>query len=268
MTPNLSLSTRLPLNNGTSIPALGLGVYKIPEGEQTENAVLWALEAGYRHIDTAAFYGNEQCVGRAIKKSGIPRSEIFVTTKVMNLLRPETEFYQSLKNLDLGYIDLYLVHFPFPLLRKRAWKILEKIYEKGEVKAIGVSNYSVAQVSDLLDYAEVPPTVNQVEFSPFFYRKELLEYCTSKGILVEVYSPLTRGQRLGNDVIGELAVKYGKSSAQIMIRWSLQHGLVVLPKSSNRQRIAENSKVFDFEILPEDMVKLDSLNENYHSLLH
>ncbi len=268
MISTLSLTTKLTLNNGVQIPTIGLGVYQIPLGEQTENAVSWALEAGYRHIDTAAFYGNEKDVGRAIKKSGIPRNEIFVTTKVMNLLRPERAFYQSLENLDLGYIDLYLVHFPFPLLRKRAWKILEKIYKKGDVKAIGVSNYSAKQVGQLLRYADVVPAVNQVEFSPFLYRKELQNYCKSKGILLEAYSPLTRGQRLGNDVIGELAVKYEKSSAQIMIRWSLQHGLIVLPKSSNRQRIAENSHVFDFEISAEDMEKLDGLNENYRSLFH
>ena len=183
----------------------------------------WALEAGYRHIDTAAFYGNEKDVGRAIKKSGILRSEIFVTTKVMNLLSPERAFYRSLENLDLGYIDLYLVHFPIPLLKRRAWKILEKICKNGQVKAIGVSNYSAKQLKQLLEYAEVPPAVNQVEFSPFFCRKKLLDYCMSKGIFVEAYSPLTHGQRLGNDVIGELATKYGKSSAQIMIRWSLFH---------------------------------------------
>lgn len=268
MSSSLSPYTRFTLNNGTTIPALGLGVYKIPEGAQTENAVSWALEAGYRHIDTAAFYWNERSVGRAIKQSGIPRSEIFVTTKVMNLLSPEKAFYRSLENLDLGYIDLYLVHFPIPLLKRRAWKILEKIYKKGQVKAIGVSNYSAKQIQQLLEYAEVPPAVNQVEFSPFFYRKELLEYCQSKGIAVEAYSPLTRGHRLDDDVIGLLAAKYGKSSAQIMIRWSLQHGMIVLPKSSNREMIIENSKVIDFEISPEDMRKLDGLNENYHSLLH
>ena len=263
-----NLSTKLTLNNGTRIPALGLGVYQTPPGASTEKAVLWALEAGYRHIDTAAFYRNEKDVGRAIKKSGIPRKEIFVTTKLVDFMNPVKAFYKSFENLDLGYIDLYLIHFPFPLVRKRAWKILEKIYKKGDAKAIGISNYSTSQVKQLLKYAEVVPAVNQVEFSPFLYRKELLDFCMSKGILLEAYSPLTRGQRLHESAVEKMAKKYNKSPAQILIRWSLQHGLIVLPKSVHNERIIENGQVFDFEIEEEDMGKMDALNENYHSIFH
>lgn len=249
------------------MPRLGLGVYKIPSGVVTEQAVVWALAAGYRLIDTASFYGNEVDVGLALKKSGLSRSEVWITTKLWpsNFLRPEKAFYRSLEKLGLDYLDLYLIHWPFPG-STRVWKILEKIYKKGDVKAIGVSNYSLKDLKKLLPATSVTPAVNQVEFSPFLYRRELLEYCREKGMVLEAYSPLTRGKKLENPIVEIVAKKYNKSVAQIMIRWALQHGLVVIPKSSNQSRIVENGAVFDFTMEEEDMLRLDSLDENFHAL--
>ncbi len=256
------------LNNGIEIPVLGLGVYQIPKGAQTEQAVLWALEAGYRHIDTAAYYGNEADVGRAIRKSNIAREEIFVTTKFLPRLPfgAEAAFEKSLKHLDIGYIDLFLVHWPPPFGKERLWKTFEKIYASGKCKSIGVSNFSVANLESILRSATIIPAVNQIEFSPFFYQKNVSDFCTSKNIKVEAYSPLTRSKRLNDTLITKLAHKYNKSAAQIMIRWSLQHELIVLPKSSNRDRITENAQVFDFTINETDMLTLDNLHENYSAL--
>ncbi|MBP9762547.1 aldo/keto reductase [Patescibacteria group bacterium] len=263
-----SISQTKTLNNGLEMPALGLGVYQIPKGLQTEQAVLWALEAGYRHIDTASFYGNEADVGRAIRKSGIQREEIFVTTKLWptDFWRAEAAFQASLEKLGFEYLDLYLIHWPLPIGKGHAWNVLERLYKRGVVKAIGVSNYSIRDLTQLLKTADVLPTVNQVEFSPFLYRKELLDYCQSQHIQLEAYSPLTRGKRLYDPAIDQLAKRYQKTPAQLMISWSLQHGLVVIPKSSNQARIKENAQVFDFEISQTDMEYLDGLNENYRAL--
>lgn len=255
------------LANDVLMPTLGLGVYQTKQGEETQQAVRWALEAGYRHIDTAAFYGNERDVGIAIKTSGIPRDEIFVTTKlwVSGFLNPETAFEKSMDELGLEYIDLYLIHWPFPG-KARAWKKLEELYGMGKVRAIGVSNYSIKHLEALKKEATIQPMVNQVEFSPFLYQQALLAYCESQNIALEAYSPLTRGKRLDTPLIGELAKKYGKTNAQIMIRWSLQHGLVVIPKSSKKERIKENADVFGFELNVEDMKKMDGLNAGYSAL--
>lgn len=255
------------LANDVLMPTLGLGVYQTKKGEETQQAVRWALEAGYRHIDTAAFYGNERDVGIAIKTSGIPRDEIFVTTKlwVSGFLNPETAFEKSMDELGLEYIDLYLIHWPFPG-KARAWKKLEEIYGMGKVRAIGVSNYSIKHLEALKKEAAIQPMVNQVEFSPFLYQQALLTYCESQNIALEAYSPLTRGKRLDTPLIGELAKKYGKTNAQIMIRWSLQHGLIVIPKSSKKERIKENADVFNFELSTEDMKKMDGLNAGYSAL--
>lgn len=267
------MATPLPLevrtlNNGVKIPSLGLGVYQIPNGGATKQAILWALEAGYRHIDTASFYGNEQDVGNAIRASGIPREEIFVTTKLWptNFFWAERAFHKSLERLGLEYIDLYLLHWPSPLGKGTAWKTLEHLYDQKLCKAIGVSNYSIRQLEVIRKTARITPTVNQVEFSPFMYRQELLTYCEQHHIQLEAYSPLTRGKRLNDTAIEVIAKKYRKSPAQIMIRWSLQHGLVVLPKSSSQQRIVENSQVFDFAIEDADMQLLDELHENFHAM--
>lgn len=255
------------LANDVLMPTLGLGVYQTKKGEETQQAVRWALEAGYRHIDTAAFYGNERDVGIAIKTSGIPRDEIFVTTKlwVSGFLNPESAFEKSMDELGLEYIDLYLIHWPFPG-KARAWKKLEELYGMGKVRAIGVSNYSIEHLEALKKEATIQPMVNQVEFSPLLYQQALLAYCESQNIALEAYSPLTRGKRLDTPLIAELAKKYGKTNAQIMIRWSLQHGLIVIPKSSKKERIKENADVFNFELSTEDMKKMDGLNAGYSAL--
>lgn len=256
-----------PLANGVQMPVLGLGVYQTKKGEETQRAVRWALEAGYRHIDTAAFYNNEKDVGEAIRASRIPREEIFITTKlwITGFLDPQAAFEKSLRELGLGYIDLYLIHWPFPG-KQRAWQKLEQIYAKGDVKAIGVSNYSIKHLAELKKEATIQPMVNQVEFSPFLYQETLLAYCESQEIVLEAYSPLTRGKRLDDPLIEALAKKYQKTRAQIMIRWSVQHGLVVIPKSSKQERIIENIDVFDFEIDAADMKKLDGLHAGYSAL--
>lgn len=256
------------LNNGVDIPALGLGVYQIPPGQPTEQTVLWALEAGYRHIDTASFYKNEESVGVAIRKSGIPREEIFVTTKLWltDFFFAEKAFHKSRERLGLEYIDLYLIHWPSPLGKDSAWKTLEKLYEQKLVRAIGVSNYSVSHLKALMERSLIVPAVNQVEFSPFFYKKELLEFCQAKGIQLEAYSPLTRGKRLDHPVLQKIAKRSGKTIAQVLLRWCIQRGVVVLPKTQRKERLVENSQIFNFELLAEDMRELDGLNENYSAL--
>ena len=262
MDSQLSMRTAIQLNNGRDMPVLGLGVARMAEGAETEQSVLWAPEAGYRLIDTAKIYGNEASVGRAVRKSGIAREEIFVTTKLWpsEFFRVRAALQKSLDKLGLAYIDLYLIHWPVPLVRSGIWKDFEKIYAAGLVRSIGVSNYSVKQLKALAAAADIPPAVNQVLFHPFSYKKELLDYCKSKNIALEAYSPLAKGRKLNDPVIAQLAGKYVKAPAQIMIRWSLQHGLIPLPKSSNKNRIFENTKVFDFHIENDDMKVLDNLS--------
>ncbi len=256
-----NISPTLTLNNGIKMPLLGLGVYQI-HGEEARIAVLQALRSGYRHIDTASLYGNEREVGAAVRQSGIPRKEIFVTTKIWptHFLRAHDAFKESAARLNIGYIDLYLIHWPHAG-KHRAWKALEEIYSRGITKAIGVSNYELEDLEDLLRICRVPPSVNQVEFNPFTYRKDLLEYAHANGIALEAYSPITKGKRLTHHLIQALAKRYEKSPAQIMLRWSLQHGLAIIPKSQQPQRISENANIFDFVITEDDMEKLDGLNE-------
>jgi len=257
-----NLNSRLTMNDGNSIPALGLGVWQTPSGSVCESAVLAALEAGYRHIDTAAIYGNEDSVGSAIRKSGIPREQIFVTTKLWNEHHgdPVRAFNGSLRHLGLDYLDLYLIHFPVRE-RNESWKVMEQIAKDGAARSIGVSNFTIRHLDQLLSRSSKVPVVNQVEMHPFLYQKELIEYCRAKNILVEAYSPLTHGQRLKDRRLGVIAQTYSKSPAQILIRWGLQHGMVSLPKSVHRERIIENAQL-DFEISPSDMLQLDALNEN------
>ena len=261
MSSQLSLRTTVQLNNGIAMPILGLGVWQIPNGAETERAVLWALEAGYRLIDTAKIYGNEASVGNAVRKSGIPRDEIFVTTKLWpsDFFRVRDAFQLSLNKLGLAHIDLYLIHWPVPLVKSGIWRVFEKLYAEGRVRAIGVSNYKVSQLKALAT-ARIPPAVNQVLFHPFSYKKELLDFCMSKNIVLEAYSPLVRGKKLDDPIIANIAKKYGKTPAQILIRWSLQHGLVPIPKSSNKERIVENANVFDFQIEDVEMKLLDNLS--------
>lgn len=261
-----SLPKTLTLNNGVAIPRLGLGVYQSDAGPETVNAVKWALADGYRHVDTAALYGNEADVGRALRESGVPRSDVFIVTKLWNgdhgYDAARRAFERSLANLQTETIDLYLIHFPVAKLRKESWRALEAIYKDGQARAIGVSNYTMRHLDELLGHAEVVPAVNQVEFSPFLFQSELLAYTKLHGIALEAYSPLTQGERLGHPTIVAMAEKYGKTPAQIMIRWVLQHDMIVIPKSVKQARIHENGDVFDFAIGHDDMGQLDALNED------
>ena len=262
----LTIATKLKLNDGNLIPQLGLGVWQISPAKTSE-AVLAALEAKYRHIDTASAYGNEESVGAAIRLSGIPRESIFVTTKLWNSDHgnPERALDASLGKLKMDYVDLYLIHFPVRQ-RRQSWRALEALQRKGKTRSIGVSNFTIAHLSELLAESEIVPAVNQVEFHPYLYQQDLLTFCRAKGIVIEAYSPLTHGERLKDPKLVAIAKKYSsaetKSTARILIHWALQHGLVVIPKSSNRRRIFENADVFDFEISEEDMRLLDSFNEN------
>ncbi len=265
MTSTMSLDTRITLNNGIEIPIFGLGTYRAKSGGETERAVLSALDAGYRHIDTAAIYGNEEDVGRAIEKSDVPREEIFITTKLWNrdhgYENALNAFEKSLKRLNLDYVDLYLIHWPVEELRLETWKALEKIYKDGKARAIGVSNYMQWHLDELLPVAETIPAVNQVEFSPYLYQKNLQQYCEERGIKIEAYSPLTKGKKLNDPKLVEIAQRYGKTPAQILLRWCVQKGTIVLAKSSRKERIVENASIFDFEIKPKDMELLDQFNE-------
>jgi len=263
---NLSIQSTVKLNNNVQMPILGLGVYQTPPGRVTQNSVKFALKLGYRHVDTARIYGNEADVGEAVRESGILREDLFVTTKLWNsdqgydsTLRA---YEASLKRLGLDYVDLYLVHFPVPDVRKESWRAMETLFKKGRCRAIGVSNFTIRHLEELTEESDVIPSVNQVEFHPFLYQKELLDYCQGKRIQVEAYSPLARGERFKQPRILSLAKKYSKTPAQLMIRWGIQHGVVVIPKSTREERIRENSQVFDFDISDDDMMSLDSLNED------
>ena len=272
---DLMIDSRVTLNNGVAMPMFGLGVYQAGSGQGTIRAVRWALEAGYRHIDTAKLYGNEVEVGKAVRQSGVPREEVFITTKLWNsdhgFDQALRAFDESLRKLDLGYIDLYLIHWPISQQRDESWRALQTLLETDECRAIGVSNYTIAHLNELLSWADVVPAVNQVEFSPYLYQEELLAYCREHEIQLEAYSPLTKGRMLDDPPLVAVAEKYGtcqgeaghgKSPAQILIRWALQHRVVVIPKSSNKEHIRANADVFDFEIAPEDMARLDELDRN------
>lgn len=253
------------LNNGTAIPWLGLGVYGLDDGAQVRDAVLHAFDLGYRSVDTATIYGNERGVGQAIRECGIPREEIFLTTKVWNddqrNRRSQTAFEESLERLDVDYVDLYLVHWPIPGCYRDTWHELQQIYRSGRAKAIGVSNFLQHHLEDLRGDSEVSPAVNQVEFHPRLVQPPLLEYCRRHDIQVEAWSPLMHGKAVSEPTVIELADKYSKSPAQIVLRWDLQHGVVTIPKSGNRKRLAENANIFDFELSAADMAHLDALDE-------
>ena len=265
----MDINSRITLNNGIQMPYFGLGVYQTGSGNPTQNAVKWALDAGYRLIDTAKMYGNEADVGTAIRVSDIPRNEIFVTTKLWtndhgydNAMKA---FNRSLERLNVEYIDLFLIHWPGSSKRKKTWQALETLVKEKTCKAIGVSNYTIYHLNELFEYASVTPAVNQVEFNPFLYQKELLDYCNEHNIQLEAYSPLSKGRKLHDKKLQEIAKKYSKSTAQILIRWGLQHKIIVIPKSSNKERIEQNADVFDFDISDEDMKVLNSFNDNYRA---
>lgn len=257
------------LNTGATMPLLGLGVYQAKPGEECRQAVLWALQAGYRHIDTARAYSNERDVGSAVADSGVPRAEIFVTTKLRNAdqgydaaLRA---FDSSMADLAMDYVDLYLVHWPLPEKRLDSWRALEKIHASDRAKAIGVSNYLERHLDELFEHSSIVPAVNQVECSPFLQMKSLHEYCRGKGIQFEAYSPLTQGQKLNHETLLAIANACGRTPAQVILRWAIQHGIAVIPKSVRRERIVENAAIFDFELDPEQMASLDALDENFRT---
>ena len=256
-------STQLQLNNGLNIPQVGLGVWQAGGG--TKRAVLAALEAGYRHIDTAAVYGNEAQVGAAIAESGIPRGQVFVTSKLWNNDHGYDKALQaydaSLKRLKLDYLDLYLIHWPVAGLRLDSWRALEQLSADKRVGSIGVSNFLAVHLKELTKAAKVLPAVNQIELTPFLQRSETVALCRELGITLEAYSPLTRGQRLGHAVVVELATTLGRSPAQVLLRWGIQQGFVILPKSVQPARIAENGALFDFELDATAMQRLDALEE-------
>ena len=264
----MNLHSTCTLNNGVKIPFMGLGVFRSPAGDVTRSAVHHALQAGYRHIDTAKIYANEQDVGRAIAESDVPRQEIFVTTKLANAdqgydstLRAIDE---NLNKLQMDYVDLYLEHWPVEGRRLESWKVMEKILTDGKVKAIGVSNFMKRHIEELLDNSDIVPVINQIELSPFncLFRKDTIDFCLENNIAIEAYSPLTKARKLDDPNLVEIAVKYHKTTAQILIRWALQHEFIAIPKSTKQHRIIENASVFDFSISEVDMDFLDGLNEN------
>ncbi|MFB5193707.1 aldo/keto reductase [Neobacillus sp. KR4-4] len=262
-----NLQSTTTLNNGVKMPWFGLGVFKVEEGPELVNAVKMAIKHGYRSIDTAAIYENEEGVGQGIKESGIAREDLFVTSKVWNAdLGYESTLaaYQtSLDKLGLEYLDLYLIHWPVAGKYKEAWRALETLYKEGRVRAIGVSNFQVHHLEDLLKDAEIKPMVNQVEYHPRLTQNEVQAFCRENGIQMEAWSPLMQGQLLDNEALVDIAAKYNKSVAQIILRWDLQNGVVTIPKSTKEHRIIENSQVFDFELTQEDMQQINELNQ-YH----
>lgn len=262
------LGDMVTLNNGVQMPRLGLGVWQSENGTETVNAVKWAIEAGYRHIDTASMYENEESVGQGIHESGVPRGDIFVTSK----LHPDDQGYdETLRAFDatmqrLGFdtLDLYLIHWPRPAAKRAgSWQALEKLYQDGRVRAIGVSNYAPDHVNELLAQGKVVPAVNQFELTPYNYRSReaLVTLCREHEIAVEAYSPLARGRKLDDPRLVALAEKYARTPAQIMLRYLVQQDVIIIPKSVNEGRIRENGNVFDFTISEDDMLKLSGLDE-------
>ena len=248
------------LADGNSIPLLGLGVWQVPNGPECVNAVRWALELGYRHIDTAQAYGNEESVGQALRESGIAREEVFITTKFHPARRdPVAEVERSLQRLGLDYVDLYIIHWPQggPTW---AWPGMEQARERGYARSIGISNFDVAALRQLLAAANVPPAVNQVQFNPYAYRQALLEACRQNDIVLEAYSPLGTGRHLSSDTVRRIAQRYGRTPAQVLLGWCIEREIPVISKSTHRDRIAENARLFDFTLSDEDMAALDALD--------
>ena len=272
----LNINSKIVLNNQTKMPVIGFGVFRMAEGDEVENAVKWAFGAGYRMIDTAMIYKNEEGVGRAIRESEIKREELFITTKLWNTDQGYENVFKamdlSLSKLGLDYVDLYLIHWPtasgdrvkFTSIDKReeTWRAMEEIYKSGKAKVIGVSNYTINHLEEIKKYAKILPAVNQVEFHPFLYQEELLNYCKQNNIVLQAHSPLAENRGNENEAVKSIAKKYDKSPTQIFIRWSLQHGCVPIPKSTHKERIEENINVFDFDISSEDIEMLDGLNIN------
>lgn len=265
-----NLQSTTTLNNGVKMPWFGIGVFKVEEGPELVNALKFAIKHGYRSIDTAAIYGNEEGVGIAIREgieeAGISRDDLFITSKVWNadLGFDETisAYETSLKNLGLDYLDLYLIHWPVAGKFKEAWRALETLYQQGKVRAIGVSNFQVHHLKELLQDAVIKPVINQVEYHPRLSQKTLHEFCQQNEIQLEAWSPLMQGQLLDNEMLEEMAKKHNKSIAQVILRWDLQNGVVTIPKSTKEHRIIENSSIFDFELTLEEMDRISALNRD------
>jgi diketogulonate reductase-like aldo/keto reductase len=263
----VDIKTTIKLNNGVQMPLLGLGVYLAEEGEQAYTAVRCALEAGYRHIDTAKAYGNESSVGRAMRDSDLPREEVFVTTKLANQdMRTGTEeqsFYESLSRLNCEYIDLYLIHWPVRRGYNRAWRIMENLYAKGLIRAIGLSNFNPHHLETLMETATVMPSVNQIELHPLLIQKDVTTYFRDKEIQIEAWSPLGQGALLDHPTVTGIADRLGHTPAQILLRWHLQSGNIVIPKSIHRERIFENAALYDFALNEEQMTALNEMDQGH-----
>jgi diketogulonate reductase-like aldo/keto reductase len=268
----LTITSTLELNNGVQMPRFGLGVYQTGSGKRTENAVQWALEAGYRQIDTAALYGNEAEVGRVVKRwiaeRKLKRGDVFITTKLWNsdhgYDRALRAFDKSMGLLGLEQLDLYLIHWPVAGGRRESWRALEKLHADGRARAIGVSNYTRKHLTELLAQAKVPPAVNQIELHPFGQQRDTVACCRQHGIAVTAYSPLTKGHKLDDRKLASVAKEVGRSPAQVLIRWSLQRDFVVIPKSADRARIQENAQVFDFTLTTAQLKTLDAFDRDEH----
>jgi diketogulonate reductase-like aldo/keto reductase len=259
--PATNESTKI-LADGHLIPLIGLGVWQIPDGTKCVRAVNWALEAGYRHIDTAQAYGNEQSVGRAIRESGIPRNQVFITTKFYPARKdPAAELERSLERLATDYVDLYIIHWP-RAGATWAWPGMELARSKGHARSIGVSNFSAAELDELIRIATTPPVINQVQFSPFEYRKALYEDAQTRGVAIEAYSPLGTGRHLRNKVVRDVAQRNERTPAQVLLRWAIQRDTIVLPKSTHQERIEENLRIFDFTLSAHDLDELDALDRS------
>jgi diketogulonate reductase-like aldo/keto reductase len=261
-----NIGETITLHNGVKMPQLGFGVFKVKNGNETVESVKKAVEVGYRAIDTAAIYENEEGVGQAIRECGVPREELFITSKVWNTEQGYDTtlkaFEDSLNRLGLEYLDLYLIHWPGKDKYLETWRALEKLYKDGKVKSIGVSNFHIHHLENLLANSEVKPVVNQIELHPLLTQVEIRDYCAKHEIKIESWSPLGRGNLLEEPTINHIAKKHGKSSAQVLIRWHLQHDIVVIPKSITPSRIKENAQVFDFSLSLNEMNQIDALNKN------
>ncbi|HEY4554052.1 MAG TPA: aldo/keto reductase [Bacillaceae bacterium] len=261
-----SLKDTIMLHNGVEMPSFGLGVYKMEDPQEAENAVKHAIEYGYRSIDTAHIYRNEESVGRAVRESGVPRNELFITTKVWNDDQGYDSalkaFEHSLNELNTDYIDLYLIHWPVKPKYLETWRALERLYDEKAVRAIGVSNFQIHHLEDLAANANEKPVINQVELHPRLTQEPLREYCKEHGIAVEAWSPIGRGRLLDEPTLNHIAAKHGKTSVQVILRWHLQIGNVVIPKSVRPERIRENADIFDFELSLSEMNEISSLNMN------
>jgi methylglyoxal/glyoxal reductase len=261
-----SITHKVRLHNGVEMPQFGLGVYKVEEGKEAVDTVKTAINLGYRLIDTASLYGNEEGVGKGIKESGIPREELFITTKVWNTDQGYEStlaaFEKSIKKLHLDYIDLYLIHWPVKGKYIETWKALEKLYQEGKVKAIGVSNFQVHHLKDLMAHSTEKPVANQVELHPRLIQEEVRAYCKEMGIAVEAWSPLSRGRLIDDPTLLSIGEKYSKSVAQVILRWHLQNDVIIIPKSSKPARLKENADLFDFSLTTEEMTRISQLNKN------